>query len=599
MNAIDSDRLLCAPANGLWLLLCLREKLAFRLALRDIAGTQEKVLMSLLRRNAETEYGRRYGFATIRSVAEYQKRVPLSTYDDYCEAVQRIAKGQERVLTREPVLLLEPTSGSTAPTKLIPYTATLKTEFQRAVGAWMADLFCHHPRIMLGQAYWSVTPVAQRSEHTSGGVHVGFEEDTEYLSRSQRRLLQSVLAVPPIVRLIGDMQSFRYVTLFFLLRSRSLALISVWNPTFLTLLVDLLPDWWPRLAVDITHGTLSPPSALAPALMTQLEAMIRPEPLRAASIQAAFQSGRQPGSIHARIWPNLRLISCWADAYAASYVPELARLFPQALIQGKGLIATEGFVSFPLTGRAGAALAIRSHLFEFLPTHSAQDKPEADRALLTHELELGGCYAVVISTGGGLYRYQLGDLVQVVDRMGGMPLIRFIGREAHISDRFGEKLNERHVRQALDGVLNRHGIRPTFAMVACEEASDRHAYTLFIEAPGQPDSVLSLLGDELEKALLENYHYDYCRDLGQLDALRVFRVEAGALEAYLSVCQAHGQRLGDIKAVALHHLGDWSRAFRGRILAGDGVGLEGERPQKRCRETINYGEPIKTNPHAD
>jgi hypothetical protein len=382
-----------------------------------------------------------------------------------------------------------------------------------------------------------------------------------------------VLAVPSIVRLIGDVQSFRYVTLFFLLRSRSLALISVWNPTFLTLLVELLPEWWQKLVVDIAHGTLSPPAALARGLLAQLEAMIRPDPLRAASIQAAFQSGGQAGSIHARIWPNLRLISCWADAHAASYVPELARLFPHALLQGKGLLATEGFVSFPLAGRAGAALAIRSHLFEFLPTHNAGEKHGGGRALLAHELEPDGCYAVVISTGGGLYRYQLGDLVQVVDHMGGFPLIRFIGREAHISDRFGEKLNERHVRQALDGALNAHAVRPTFAMVACEEGSNRHAYTLFIEAQGQPDGVLRLLGDELEEALLENYHYAYCRDLGQLDAVRVFRVESGALDVYLSVCQAHGQRLGDIKPVALHHLGDWSRAFRGRIVAGDGLGV--------------------------
>jgi hypothetical protein len=139
----------------------------------------------------------------------------------------------------------------------------------------------------------------------------------------------------------------------------------------------------------------------------------------------------------------------------------------------------------------------------------------------------------------------------------------FSGRDAHISDRFGEKLNERHVRQALDGVLTSLAVRPMFAMVACDEASNRHAYTLFIEAPGQPDDALSLLGDELEKALLENYHYGYCRDLSQLDAVRVFRVESGALEVYLSVCQAHGQRLGDIKPIALHRLGVGFEPFEG------------------------------------
>lgn len=568
MKVKDYKGMLCGAGNGLWCFLCLPESLAFRLALRDVASTQEKLLMDLLSQNAGTEFGRRCRFGAIRSAAEYQKRVPLSTYDDYREAVRRIGKGHRQVLTRDPVLLLEPTSGSMAPSKLIPYTATLKAEFQRAIACWVVDLFSHNPGLLLGQAYWSVTPVTRRNERTPSGLPIGFEEDSEYLGRIQRHLIQSVLAVPPIVRWIDDMQAFRYVTLLFLLRSRSLALISVWNPTFLTLLVERLPEWWPQLADDIAGGTLSPPTPIPPDLLAQLKVTNRqPDLRRAAEIRTAFQAGGPQGAIHTRIWPHLRVISCWADAYAALYVPKLARLFPQARVQGKGLTATEGFVSFPMVGHAGAALAIRSHFFEFLPTDGGYVGAWHTRPLLAHELESGGCYAVVITTGGGFYRYQLHDLVQVVGHVGACPLIRFLGKEAHISDRFGEKLNERHVRQALDRLLERHAIRPAFAMIACEEVSSKHAYTLFIEANGQPDDVLRLLGVELEAALLENYHYGYCRDLGQLDALRVFRIEGSALETYLSACQAHGQRAGDIKPVALHRLGEWSQPFRGRLVS--------------------------------
>ena len=46
-------------------------------------------------------------------IAGYQERVPLSRYEDYAAAVDRIAAGEAGVLTREPVTLLEPTSGST------------------------------------------------------------------------------------------------------------------------------------------------------------------------------------------------------------------------------------------------------------------------------------------------------------------------------------------------------------------------------------------------------------------------------------------------------------------------------------------------------
>jgi hypothetical protein len=272
------------------------------------------------------------------------------------------------------VLLLEPTSGSTAATKHIPYTAALKAEFQQAIAPWVVNFFRHTPALLLGQAYWSVTPVTQRNQRTPGGLPIGFEEDSAYLGGWQRYLLQAVLAVPPLVRLIDDMEAFRYITLLFLLRSRSLALISVWNPTFLTLLVNRLPEWWPHLAADIGHGTLSAPTPLVPELQRQLITFNQPDPRRAAEIRAIFQEENDPALIHTRLWPHLRLISCWTEAQAAFHVLELARLFPQAQIQGKGLIATEGFVSLPLVGQTGAALAIRSHFFEFLPINNSYRK---------------------------------------------------------------------------------------------------------------------------------------------------------------------------------------------------------------------------------
>ena len=563
--------ILRTAANTLWFLLCLPERLSFQRALRDIVGTQEKLLMRLLHRNADTEYGRRYGFARLRSVAEYQAQVPLSTYDDYHEAIERIGAGEHGVLTRDPVLLLELTSGSTAPTKYIPYTAALKAEFGRAIAPWIVDLYSHDLRLLSGQAYWSVTPVARRNERTPGGLPIGFEEDSEYFGRLQAALIRSVLAVPPLVRLIDDMEAFRYVTLLFLLRSHSLALISVWNPTFLTLLVGRLPGWWPQLADDVERGTLSPPGFLAPEVQARLSAMVRPDPRRAVEVRAAFRSGGEPGAIHARLWPCLRLVSCWTEAHAALYAQELARLFPQARLQGKGLLATEGVVSFPLIGEyplsVGNALAIRSHFFEFLPADSRRGELLGGSPLLAHQLDTGGCYSVVMTTGGGLYRYQLHDLVEVVGHLGACPLLRFTGKGVHISDRFGEKLNEYHVRQALDTLLARYTIRPTFAMVAFDAEAGRHAYTLFVEANDQSDDGLRLLGADLEAALRENYHYRYCRELGQLDALRVFRIEGAALETYLSVCQAHGQRAGDIKPVALHNLEGWSQAFPGRSLS--------------------------------
>jgi hypothetical protein len=569
--------ILCPPANILWYLSNVPESVAFRLARCRVADTQTKLLLRLLRRNAQTDFGRRYNFASIRSVAEYQERVPLSTYEDYREAIEAISAGRTQVLTQESVLLLEPTSGSAGATKHIPYTAALKAEFQRAIAPWMVNLYSHTPGLFWGQAYWSVTPVTRRNQRTAGGIPLGFEEDSEYFGGWQRHLIQTVLAVPSLVRLIDDMEAFRYVTLLFLLRSRSLALISVWNPSFLTLLVGHLSDGWPQLTADIAAGTLTPPVPLAPDLQRQLAALNRPNSRRAEEIRAICQTENDLALRHARLWPHLRLISCWTEAQAAFSIPELARLFPQAQIQGKGLIATESFVSLPLVGQPGAALAIRSHFFEFLPGNNGQQLMINNQLLirphLAHELEVGRQYTIVITTGGGLYRYQLHDVVEVTGYLGKCPLLRFVGKEAYISDWFGEKLNERHVRQALAEVFARHAVQPVFAMLACDDGgtshltSSRFAYTLFIEAPGIADDTLRRLGYELETALQENYHYLYCRQLGQLGPLRVFRIESRALAAYLSACQGHGQRAGDIKLVALHRLGGWTQVFQGQTVA--------------------------------
>src|SRR5262249_8197892 len=159
-------------------------------------------------------------------------------------------------------------------------------------------------------------------------------------------------------------------------------------------------------------------------------------------------------------------------------------------------------------GRPGAALAVRSHFFEFLA--------EAGEPRLAHELDAGRCYEVVVTTGGGLYRYRLGDVVGVVGHAGRCPLLRFVGRARPGSDPFGEKLHAAQVRDALGQLLAHHRIAAPFAMLACEGAGVPAAYTLFVEAEASPDDALRRLGADLEAALAASFHYRYCRDLGQL-----------------------------------------------------------------------------------
>jgi GH3 auxin-responsive promoter len=243
----------------------------------------------------------------------------------------------------------------------------------------------------------------------------------------------------------------------------------------------------------------------------------------------------------------------------------LGKLFPQTAIQGKGLIATEGFISFPLTGRDDAALAVRSHFLEFLPVDSA-GRIDRKHPRFAHELDRGQQYSVVLSTGGGLYRYALHDLIEVSGHFHCCPMIRFLGREGYVSDWFGEKLNEAHVSRVMRNVFKELAISPSFAMLACDTEQSSPSYVLYIDAVELDDALKQAAANQIEAGLQENFHYHYARQLGQLSALRVFHAE-GAAQAYMAANIRNGRRAGDIKPLALDKRNVWARVFQARSLS--------------------------------
>ena len=331
-------------------------------------------------------------------------------------------------------------------------------------------------------APWIVSLFQQEPRAFAGeaywSISPGAESDEEILGPVQRRLVRAVQAVPSTVRLTND--NFREETLRHLTRCRTLSLISVWHPSFLDLLVG-----------DIDTE---------------------------------------------KTWPHLRVISCWADANAAAPAAALARKFPHAKIQPKGLLSTEGFVTIPYDG--ANVLAYRSHFYEFR---------DGDDVRLAHELEVGRRYQVVITTGGGLRRYDTEDIVEVTGYREQAPILKFIGRANHVSDHFGEKLNEVFVRERLEIALR--DVSHAFAMLAC----DRDAYVLYLESDANVDIAA------LDVSLRDAHHYDLARRLGQLAPLRVQRVRNGAA-TYLRV-RSETQKLGDIKIPALDRDQGWGEKF--------------------------------------
>jgi hypothetical protein len=236
------------------------------------------------------------------------------------------------------------------------------------------------------------------------------------------------------------------------------------------------------------------------------------------------------------------MVSCWGDAQSAWPARDLAARLPGVAVQPKGLIATEGVISIPF--KAFHPLAIRSHFLEF--------EDDQGRVWRAHELKLGVTYRVIVTTGSGLWRYQLGDLVEVDGFVERTPSVKFLGRGTGISDLCGEKLSEVFVTRSITEVLRTCGVGTAFAMLAPEIREDRQNYTLFVEGDSPDD-----LAPQLDRELQANPHYALCRTLGQLGPVQLCRIASGAAERFLQVAAAEGRKLGDVKPASLSARADW------------------------------------------
>src|SRR5579884_4023144 len=77
----------------------------FRRALANPRQTQWQLLQRMLRDNADTVYGRKFNFAAIGSIEEFQRAVPAVTYDDLTDYIEPMLDGKEGILVADKVIM--------------------------------------------------------------------------------------------------------------------------------------------------------------------------------------------------------------------------------------------------------------------------------------------------------------------------------------------------------------------------------------------------------------------------------------------------------------------------------------------------------------
>jgi hypothetical protein len=305
----------------------------------------------------------------------------------------------------------------------------------------------------------------------------------------------------PNARSLYEPEDFKWQLCLRLLQEEKLEIISIWNPSFLKVMLDFILD----RRVD---------------LQTALNGQISAD--RLALLSSAIN--------REKMWPSLKLISCWDSGNAAGQAAYLRSLFPNVLVQGKGLLATEAPMTIPLIAAQGFVPVLDEVFFEFETLEG--------EILLLHELAIGQSYQLIISQKGGLYRYRMGDQVKVTHFYRQTPCLEFLGREVGISDLVGEKFNQDFVSD----VLQQLDLGETFYQTLIPISDPAHYVLLLDQAINPPE----IIAETLDRHLCQSPQYQYAHSLGQLQPAKVI-IDPNAIEKITQLRMRSGGRWGDVK----------------------------------------------------
>jgi hypothetical protein len=523
------------------------------------------MLAAIVRRNADTEFGRLHGFGRITSLEEFQRRVPISSYDDLLPYIEAAMDGRPKQLTSRAPRLFTTTSGTTGARKYIPMTEEGRRAKSRLMALWLFGLFRDHPGITKGRIMSVVSPEVE--SHTLSGIPIGSESGHRY--RNLPRPVRWMYSSPYEVFTLEDYEA-KYYALLRVAAGQDITCIVTPNPSTIVLLGDRLAEHAERIIRDVHDGSLS--AEFDVPLRVKRAMRLQPNPARAKELEDAVGKGDgylRPG--HA--WPRIAAIGCWRGGTVGSYLATFDRYFPQRPpIRDLGYLATEVSGSVPLADETDAGvLAVVTSVFEFRP-----EEDEKAGLLPVERLEVGRRYFVFVTTPSGLYRYDMNDIVQVAGTFEGTPLIQFVQKGKGVVSFTGEKLYETQVIAAVESALiDRRGAYNFIAAVAeLIQGTNRPRLVFLIEFADRIDEragsiLVRRLDDELGN---QNSEYSAKRKSFRYDPPIIRAVRQGQFDAYRRRMVERGRSDGQFKVLRLTSDASFGAEFDAeRDLSADGV----------------------------
>lgn len=521
--------------------------------------TQLNKLKNILSAAQDTTFGRQYGFSSIKNYEDFKAALPISDYEGFRPFVERMIAGEQNILTRQDPFMFATTSGTTGTQKYIPVTNDYVREYRKASRVSCFHLYRCFPKMDEGCSLAVASPSVQG--RTQAGIPFGAISGALYQTEPEaiRNLLVSV---PYEVFTIPDYESRYYCILRAALANPVTSLYTV-NPSTLTVLARRLQKYGNRLAKDLFDGTLTAPGTVPKSIIDKISHLLHIDRAGSRTLERLVETN---SCVPHRIWPKLQNVSCWTKAAASFYLNDFKHLFGSVPICDVTYGASEGrgtvFIS-----PSEQVLAIRSHFFEFIPESEIQSSNPT--VLLADELVTGENYYILFSTSGGLYRYNINDVVKVTGFYSKTPLLEFQYKGGATFSFTGEKITELQVTESMKLAMEEQSLQARFFTVIPEFRPQPH-YSLWLEPETADQSFDALSQFKLAKSFdrqlaMANLEYADKRRSLRLETANVRILKPGSYELLRQSLVAKGVADTQIKLSHLNPQDETREFLTGRL----------------------------------
>lgn len=523
---------------------------------------QEELLLWLVRENRFTEFGRAHGFSNIGDIRAYQERVPVSVFGDYEKDILRIMDGEENVLTAQNAVYFCISSGTVGDEKYIPLTEyDLNLHYHYMYGIIFGQMRAYYKNLDAQDVFGKIFQIGEFAKTCMPDGRMNGIRTTciyQWLDR-HGTFDASDYCVPKEVLFPAKLEDLLYVKVrFALAESELMAIHGVFANRVVGVMQYILENW-ELLLCDMEQGTVNPSVELSPKWRRFVLERLNADRMRAATLRKICQDGMEEGMI-GRIWPKVRYILAVGGERFPYYTDKL-RLYAKGIpIHHYAYAASEGIFGFAWKVNVPDAyvLLADSVFFEFIPMDRKEAKP-----LLINEVETGKQYELIVTTQSGLYRYRLGDVVEVIDFCNKAPVVRLCYRINQVINIAGEKSNQQQFDKAVSWFSDETGAG-VFGYCVAEDVSHRLPRYLFYMETDRMDPDF----DNVFEACLcrANPAYRACQKMREIGHLHIAFLRRGTFLQYEKTLVAKDRSIAQSKLPHFIDSKEKRLFFEGRII---------------------------------